>query len=216
MYQKENSRITEWIKPGIIVFLLFTLSCNPIKQTQRKASKSQIEILYPNVPFDSVSAKCALAYGNTSIEGVAFTKPKTQFGYKAPFASKIYAKEVAVLLFPVTPYFEEWYRLRKNKEGKMTQVYMSNEAFRFHLSTQTDTYGRFKFDKMKPGRYFLQCVVSWTETRTRDVYRGTSYGNFGTSANHYSQEKYWVNKVDRLEEFVTIKDAQKVSEVTLK
>lgn len=198
------------------LLILLLASCNPLQQANKKAAKNQTRILYPNAPFDSAVAKKALTYGTTTIEGVAYTKPKTQFGYKAPFANKIFAKNVSILLFPVTPYFEEWYRLRNEKEGKRTHVYMSDEAFRFRIVEQTDEYGRFKFERMKPGRYFIQCIVTWNEQRSRDVYRGSSYGNYGTSANHYSREYYLVSKADRLEEFINVKDGQKTLEVVLK
>lgn len=194
--------------------LLF-VSCNPIQKANKLANKNQIKALYPTVSFDSIAAKKALAYGTTSIEGVAYTKPRTQWGTKAPLASRIYAANTTVVLFPVTPYLEEWYRLRTEKESKRTHVYMSNDAFKYRIVETTDAYGRFKFEKMKPGRYFIQCIMGYTETKSRQVYQGTAYSTYST-ADYYTKQYYNVSKYERLEEFITVKEGESKFEVKLK
>lgn len=211
-----NNKIQSTTGSLFIALLIATAACNPVKQVNRKASKQEVKNLYPQVSFDSSLAKAALAYGDITIEGVAFTKPKNMYGFKAPLSKRIYAVNTTILLFPVTAYFEAWYKLREEKEDKLTKVYMSEEAFKYRIAEKTDGYGRFKFEKMKPGRYFIQCIVSWSEGRSRDVYRGSSYGSFGASADHYSREYYAVSKADRLEEFITIQPGQKKLELTLK
>lgn len=70
-----------------------------------------------------------LAFGNSTIEGVASTK-QNNWGIKPLLGQKHYApKGTVVMLFPVTPYFEEFYSMRKKYENKKTTVYMSEEAF---------------------------------------------------------------------------------------
>lgn len=191
------------------------ISCNPLQKANNLAKKNQITALYPSIAFDSITAKKALAYGNTTIEGIAYTKPRTQWGNKAPLASRIFATNTTVILFPVTPYFEEWFQLRNKKEDKRTHVYMSNEAFKYRIVEKTDSYGRFKFEKMKPGRYFIQCMMGYSETKSRQVYQGTAYGTY-SNADYYTKQYYNVSKYERLEEFITVKESDIKVEVKLK
>lgn len=167
-------------------------------------SNAQKTAYYPQVPFDSLQAKGMLALGTSSIEGVAITGPKTSLGYRGPLAPKIKAANVQVTLFPVTPYFEEWYRLRKKEENKKTSVYMSEDAFRWRITIQTDEYGRFKFDKMKPSKYFLQCIAGYSKSGSTPVYRGSGYNNYGGRTDYYEYQSYTNNYTDRIEKFVEI------------
>jgi hypothetical protein len=205
------------MKNYLIQVLIITLciSCNPLQHANKQAKKDQITVIHPSTYFDSIAAKKALAYGNTTIEGVAYTKPRTQWGNKAPLASRIYAANTTVILFPATPYIEEWFQLRNKKEDKRTHVYMSNEAYKYRIVEKTDAYGRFKFEKMKPGRYFIQCIMGYAETKSRQVYQGTAYGSYG-NADYYTKKYYTVSKYDRLEEFITIKEGDTKVEVKLK
>ncbi|MDN3585303.1 hypothetical protein QWY86_01385 [Pedobacter aquatilis] len=167
-------------------------------------TNAQKVVYYPQVPFDSLQAKSMLALGMSSIEGVAVTGPKTALGYRAPLSPKIKAANVQVTLFPVTSYFEEWYKLRKKEENKKTSVYMSEEAFHWRITVQTDEYGRFKFSKMKPGKYFLQSIASYTKSGKTPVYRGSGYNNYGGRTDYYEYQNYTNNYTDRIEKFVEI------------
>jgi hypothetical protein len=195
--------------------LLLFISCNPMQKANNQASKNQIKAIYPTVSFDSIVAKKALAYGNTTIEGIAYTKPRNQIGTKVPLSKPIFAANTTVVLFPVTPYLEEWLRLRHEKESKRTHVYMSNDAFKYRIVEKTDEYGRFKFEKMKPGRYFIQCIMGYSETKSRQVYQGTAYGTYSTS-DYYTKQYYNVAKYERLEEFITVKEGDTKLELKLK
>jgi len=170
---------------------------------------------YPQVPFDSVQAKQMLGLGKSSIEGVAFTKEKTNLGYKAPLGPKILAQNVVVTLFPVTPYFEEWYKLRKKVENKKNSVFMSEQAFRFRITVNTDEYGRFKFTQMKPGKYFIQTFATYSKTGTVSVYRGSGYDGYGRT-DYYDYQNYTNNYTDRLEKCVEITRDDQAIEIKLK
>ncbi|WP_131537185.1 hypothetical protein [Pedobacter nototheniae] len=176
--------------------------------------KAQKAAYYPQVPFDSIQAKNMLALGKSSIEGVAFTRPKNGYGMKV--GSKILAQNVVVTLFPVTPYFEEWYKLRGKMENKKTSVYMSEQAFRYRITVNTDSYGRFKFDKMKPGKYFLQSFASYSRSGSTPVYRGSGYNNYGGRTDYYDYQSYTNNYTDRIEEFVEITRDGQAIEMKLK
>ena len=186
-----------------------------MQKANKQGSKDQIKAIYPTLSFDSIAAKKALAYGNITIEGIAYTKPRNQWGTKVPLSQRIFAANTTVVLFPVTPYLEEWFRLRNEKEGKRTHVYMSNDAFKYRVVEKTDAYGRFRFERMKPGRYFIQCIMGYSETKSRQVYQGTAYGTFST-ADYYTKQYYNVSRYERLEEFITVKEGDDKIEIKLK
>lgn len=218
MYKK-GGLLTGSLLFFILSGLLFT-SCNAVKDANRKAEKDErnkVKQLYPDYPFDSVLAQKAIGYGNAKIEGVAFTKPKTKLGYNAPFEKRIYGAGIVVTLFPVTPYFEQWYELRRKKADKKTVVYMSDQAFRYRIEAKTDNYGRFKFERMKPGKYFLQTFVDWYRPVSYKEYTGQQAVNaWGDVTNYYQWKTYNENHSDRLEKFVEITQDGSVVQVTLK
>jgi len=191
------------------LLLLLALFSTGVAHAQRGP-----KVIYPEFAFDSLSAKDQLARGKGTIKGIAYTKEKNSFGFAPLMAQKIYATNTKIVLFPVTPYFESWYQLRKKKEGKKTYVYMSNEAFRFRLETKTDNYGNFTFTEMKPGRYFLQAFVDWYRTKSTNVYTGSGYDGYGR-IDYYAPQYYNVNHSDRVEEFVEIKESGEVIEIKL-
>jgi len=166
---------------------------------------------YPQVPFDSLQAKSMLGLGTSSIEGLAYAKVPGQWGSK-----KLYATNVVVTLFPVTAYFNEWYKLRGKLENKKNSVYMSEQAFRYRITVQTDEYGRFKFDKMKPGKYFLQSFASYSKSGSTPVYRGSGYNTYGGRTDYYDYQNYTNNYTDRIEEIVEITRDGQAIEIKLK
>jgi hypothetical protein len=196
---------------------VFLMACNPLKQANRNAAKNEAKNIFPEELFDSIAAKNALALGNVTIEGVAFTKPREGFGQATLGAkNRIYAVNQQVHLFPVTPYFEAWYKLRKKKENSRTHVYLSDEAYRYRITVNTDQYGRFKFTQMKPGKYFMQIIIPWSESKTATVYEGSAYGSYGGRADYYSKQNYNVSHADRVEEYVTIGKESGTVQVKLK
>lgn len=192
------------------VFML-CLSQSVKAQYIEKEEEEKITTLYPEVAFDSIQAKKALALGKGKITGVAFTKA-------APLAPRIYANNMKIMLFPVTPYFEAWYKLRNSKENlrKRRYVYMSDQAFRYRLEAISNSVGKFTFPDMKPGKYFLTGNMSWSTTGSYDQLTGTSYGSYGTQANHYEKRYYTQNHEERLEKFVEVKTDGEIVEVKLK
>jgi protocatechuate 3,4-dioxygenase beta subunit len=72
----------------------------------------------------------------------------------------------------MTPYFEEFLKLRR--KNKKNSVYLSEEAFKYRLETKTDEFGRFQFTKMKPGKYYIECMINFAATGANVVQTGTS------------------------------------------
>jgi hypothetical protein len=157
----------------IIAFLSLLTSCGTVKQADQRASRNEIRTLYPMQKFDSVNAKRMLEFGTSAIKGVVYKKTNKL----AIINAKRYGYNVTVTLYPATPYFMAYYHLRQEKENKRTKVYLSEEAFKYRIDVKTDEYGRFKFEKIKAGKYFLQSIMTTTNYYTQDVEVGSnSYG----------------------------------------
>lgn len=189
-----------------VLLMLLTLSIAP------KADAQKTE-LYPQAFFDSTIAKSMLAYGKSSIEGVAFTRVKNGYGMR--IGKKMIAANTVITLFPVTPYFEEWYSLRKKEEGKKTSVFMSDQAFRWRITVTSDSYGRFKFADMKPGKYFIQAWADYSKSGSYKEYTGSATDGYGR-IDYYQYKNYTNNYSDRIEEFVEITRDGQAIEMKLK
>lgn len=169
-----------------------------LKDIALKDPKRFIRTLYPNATFDPVLAKNALAEGSSTIAGQAC----------AYSGGKFNARYVKIFLYPVTPYFDSWYKLREKQEDKLTAVYLSKEAARYRLETQANDEGKFVFKNLKPGKYFIQTIFEYSYSGTSRVYAGsdTTYnGPVATTTNYYYDQDYIVNKNARLETFVEVK-----------
>lgn len=165
--------------------------------------------IYPQGSFDAVLAKSALSRGLSRIEGRACSKVDGLI-FKAA--------GVKVLLFPVTPYLEEWYALRDKKEGKKTGVYMSKEANKYVIETVADGEGRFTFEGLKPGKYFIQMIHNFNQLKTNRIYTGSDaamQGNVHLITNYYHDENYMVERSQRVERFVDIKKDGEVRKIGL-
>lgn len=199
------------------VAIFYALSSTVVVSAQYKEpeKKDKIEALYPQVPFDSLQAKQKLAKGTAAIKGIAFTKAKSKWGLKV--GQRIYANQIKVTLFPVTPYLESWYALRKEKESprKRRYVYLSKDAYRYRFEAITNSDGEFTFPNMKPGKYFLQGFLGYTHNGTYNEYTGTGYNNYGGQTDYYQQKSYSVDYEDRIEAFVEVKEDGEIVRVNL-
>lgn len=195
----------------------FTLTLNA-QYKQEEYQKYPLVKIFPETGFDSIAAKNALAAGNTTIQGVAFTKPKTKFGYKAPLADRIYANHITVELFPFTAYFEEWYNLKKEKEKikRNKIVYMDSIAYRYRLYCETNSRGEFTFPKMKPGKYIIIGTLPWTSSGSYNEYAGSGYGSYGTQVDYYDRKYYSISHSDFLMEIIEVAPGEETLKVKLK
>lgn len=183
-------------------------------------SKAQ-NTYYPQAFFDKKLAQSMIGFGNSTIEGVASTKQKNSLGFKPLIGEKHYAREgTVVMLFPVTPYFEEFYSMRKKYENRKTTVYMSEEAFKYRIDAYTDAHGRFKFEKLKPGKYYLETIVNFTATANYQQQTGQSdaynvYGGYLYSTPIYQTFFYNYASSSRESKFVEIKQDGELKEINL-
>ncbi len=196
--------------------------CNNETSAQKKnagdraAERDKITVLYPEIKFDLNEYKNAVAFGTSSIKGVLFTKEKNSLGIKPLLGAKTFGQSLTVTIFPVTSYFQAWYDLRENKENKRTLVYMSEEAFKYRMVTTTDDYGRFLFEKLKPGKYFLQAFMDVNFEHSRQVVVGTANNQYGGTTTYLGNENYLKQQSERLEKFVEIDTDGEIVEVKLK
>lgn len=201
-----------------ILTFLFTSSSTMAQYKQKEYEKYPEQRIFPQGYFDSIAAKNALAEGATTLTGVAFTKPKNGFGFKAPLASRIYANHITVILLPNTPYFQEWMQLKNKKEDlkKNKIVYIDSVAYRYRLECETNSQGEFTFPKMKPGKYILLGYLPWETNGSYNQYEGSGYNSYGSRTDYYSRQYYTTSHTDFLMQEIEIKSGESLVKVKLK
>ena len=211
----------------VICLITLIVSCYSIRAQYVEPEKSDKEaikrkaseiITYPSIKFDSVQTRNALAEGKGKITGVAFTRPRSTYGANNP-PRKILAGKVKIQLFPVTPYFEEYYKLwrdkSKNNPKRNKYVYMDEKAIRLRLEAITNSSGEFTFPNMKPGKYYLWANVGYSLNYNSKEYAGSGYNAYGTT-DYYKQNSSNKNYTDFLEAFVEVKSGGETVTVNLK
>lgn len=164
---------------------------------------------YTTASFNPDAARAAFARGNSAIQGIVCTR----------YGGRVFrASGARVSLFPVTPYLDTWYQLREKKEGKNTAIFMSNEAVSYRIDATANGEGRFFFQDLKPGRYFIQVFHNFTSRHTGRADRGSSTEMINgvlTTTNYYEDYDYNVGHANRIEKFVDIKADGDEEKVTL-
>ncbi len=184
-------------------------------------------ILQAEHPYDLAELKRALVPGNATIRGVVTIKPLDAQGRPSIFApgGRVPVRNPTVLLFPVTDYLNAWYQLRAKTESPIRMpfarrdprkkyVVLHDEVFKFRMEAQGDEYGRFRFEKMKPGRYFLTTVATQNFDRNVQVHKGSAYDGYGR-VDYYGNEVSREYREVRVEQFVDIKSDGEVAAVAL-
>lgn len=89
--------------------------------------------------------------GTVSIYGDAFLK--TRGGDVKKGAGN------EVFLNPVTSYSTEWFE--RTIIGGQPLEAADPRALKYHRKTRADGDGKFEFEKLPPGEYYLACFISW-------------------------------------------------------
>ncbi|MET0548356.1 MAG: carboxypeptidase-like regulatory domain-containing protein [Xanthomonas sp.] len=158
-------------------------------------STPKIRQTSPSLPFDKAAAEAALAKGHATITGSACAYHDNRL---------FLADNRTVMLFPATPYFEQWAALRKKSDRSKESVLMSDPAFNTRVETKTDASGAFQFTEMLPGRYILVVPFQFNQAKSRDVYAGSSYSG-AYEVEHYDRQDYSVARDDELFKDVEVK-----------
>jgi len=205
-------------KSNFLLVLVVCLLTNYVSYSQYVEPEPDDTVrIYAKTPFDTTAAIHALAKGSSTIKGVAFTRPRTGFGYKAPLANRIFANKVKILLFPVTPYLLEYLELKKKeKPKKLRYVYMDPGAWYYRLEAITNSRGAFTFPNLKPGKYYLEAILDWNTTGYYDAYSGSGYGSYGGRTDYYDRKYYNIAHYDKLTKFVDIEAEGQTLDVKLK
>lgn len=162
------------------LIILQSIVCNFYVYTQGTNGK----YFFPQVFFDEEDAKNRLQEGNSTIRGVLFHAEGSIIT-----KTKYYGKKQTVVLFPYTSYFSEWYNLKY--QNPRANIILRPEVFRYRLEAQTDEYGNFTFNKMKPGKYYLESSIDYIATGVGHERVATIYYNAYWSQPIY--ESYYYN-----------------------
>jgi len=146
-------------------------------------------VYFPQASFDAKSAQQDLASGSSSIRGVAYVNDPMGTG-------TYYARGSVVMLFPVSDYFAEWMRLTDKFRNTQHDVYMLPDVFAARKEAVTDGDGNFVFDRLKPGKYFLETIVDYQSTGVASQQSGTVVGVMGGAAYSYPTYSHYTYRFD--------------------
>ena len=124
--------------------------------------QSSGETVKSSVPFDTGLAAFINKKGKTTIEGHAFLRKKS--------GSVVNAAGEVVRLVPVTPYSEDRFRkiygARKFVAGlHAPRLEPADPAYEtFTRSTKAEASGKFSFENVGPGRYYVATQLSFTDS----------------------------------------------------
>lgn len=178
--------------------------------------------------FNAERAKELLGYGDVTIKGVAFTREYTDanslnnfLGVNVVGKKHLAAEGTKIILFPVTGYFEEYLKLRrKYKKSKKYRAVLSEEAFRHRIEVPVGKEGMFTFEKMKPGKYYLEALINFngTDIASKEVGRTDYYNGFGHykgSSPIYEHFVRYYNGTKLETKIIEIKEGDSVLDIKL-
>jgi hypothetical protein len=204
--------------------MLLSACASPMQQAERSARQQQAAKAVPQevtVPFDENQAKAAMAKGKGTIKGVLYHKVNLsgQHAGSDPFITHNppqYLKGVTVRLFPVTAHLQEVLSLEKenrrqrsrSKDVQAVDYIADPRMHKYSVSTKTDEYGRYFFNGLKPGKYFVVANnVDVRSTGVEVVQDGASVNTnpyFGGQTNHYRTQTYGVLTQVEYDQFVEL------------
>jgi hypothetical protein len=166
------------------------------------ASKSTPVHVNINVPFSVTDAKSALAKGNNSVSGVLYHRltvsgREDNSWPQTPSIKNVPLRNNTVFLYPESAHTAELDKLFKQQQKIMEKWYTSSpspfnrqpqtklfplsaDAQKYSLKTTTDQFGRYSFDNLKSGRYFVMATSWQAGTYNKSVYAGSSEVTDGT------------------------------------
>lgn len=115
----------------------------------------------PQGRFDPAEAAFIRREGETKLSGQAFLRdPHGHVNVR-------YASGEVVRLIPATAYararFTQFYGDKKFVPALLAQTPTQDPDYLAHIrTTKADAMGRFTFDKLAPGRYFVATQLTWT------------------------------------------------------
>lgn len=108
--------------------------------------------------------------GNSVVIGEAFLK--TRGGSVKKGAGE------TVWLVPVVPYFSEYVNKEILGAHKLTPG-LEKKAYSYMRTTKADSDGRFRFEEIQPGEYYVYAMITWSVPTSRGL-QGTGGMAFAT------------------------------------
>lgn len=174
---------------------------------QDEAARPKPIALAPKSPFDEAQARSALERGTATIQGEVCSK----------YDGMVYpARNTDVWLFPRTAYLEEWVQLWKSRNKKKQYEGLPEQVWNIRIDSQTDENGRFRIPEIKPGKYLIMVTHAFNQGKSRDVYTGSGYGNYGGRVDYYETQQYSVEREKSLFKEVDVETEGKIYDVDVK
>jgi len=205
--------------------LVLAACASPMEQADQGAQRQQAAVPVKEkvpVPFDENQAKVAMAKGSARIKGVLYHRVTMNGRYAGgdyllSVEPAVQLKGVTVMLFPETDHLKDWLKRERENRGKRllskdtqrVEYIPDARMWKYAVKTKTDQHGRYFFNNLKPGKYFvLADDVEVNSTGYSVVQDGVSVitsGYFSSQASHYRTQNHGVVTVVEYGDFHEIK-----------
>ncbi len=191
---------------AVFIFGILTGISGQVRVSPTPNPNPKFKILMPTTKFDEKAAAEALKPGTSKIKGEVCSVSNGTFYSGA---------DTGVSLYPLTPYLEEFLKLRDDKEDKNTSVRISEEVYKMRIDTKTNNKGEFQFVDMKPGRYYVITLNAYTAYTSGTVRTGTVLSGV-YSAGIYENRTYASDKKKLIDKIAEIKGENQTEKILLK
>lgn len=215
-----------WAASAFVVLL--SACASPMEQADRNAQRQTAAVAIKekvSVPFDESQAKAAMGKGASRMKGVLYHRVTMNGRYAGgdyilSLEPAVQVKGVTVMLFPETEHLKEWLKLERDNRGKRMRSRDNQRVdyipdprmWKYAIKTKTDQHGRYFFNNLKPGKYFVMADdVEVNSTGYSVVQDGVSVitsGYFTSQAAHYRAQNHGVVTVVEYGDFHEIKPGQ--------
>lgn len=202
-----------------------------LDQADREAKIKQLDTPVEEkvaVPFDEAQAKAALLPGSATLKGVLYHKVRSGGKYAGEdttvtLAPSVFLSNTNVYLYPVTAHLLELNRLEDDNrrrfglgffsEKKQLKHFIADQRlFKYSRMATTDSHGRYVFNNLRPGKYYLFVLPkNILSTGTEEVRNGTSVvtnGIYSAEVAHYNKQDFRAKTTVEYSEYVDIGSGQ--------
>lgn len=193
-----------------LINTLFTIQA----VSQGNGFSNRPRLYYPQSFFDEKPMIDQLEKGKAKVTGQAFTIDNMD-------GAKHYAYKTLIFLMPYSDYLKEWQKLNHKFKNTNASVFMRPEVFAIRKETNSDEYGNFTFTDLKPGKYYLECIIDYQAKAMGSYQSGTTtisngYGAVLSSTPTYDYYYYRYAAQKRAYKNIEIKENNYLLEVSLK
>jgi len=216
---------------GLFISAL-TGCASTLDQADREARIKQLDTPVDEkvtVLFDEAQAKAAMLPGSTTLRGVLYHKVRSGGRYAGEdttitLAPSTFLAGINVYLYPVTAHLLELNRLEEDNRHRFTiglfsekkqlkKIIPDQRLFKYSRVTKTDTHGRYVFNNLKPGNYYIYVLPqNISSTGTEEVRNGTSVvtdGIYSAEVAHYRKQDFRARTIVEYTQYVDIVSGQK-------